>query len=164
LKGNRGRRVIEGVKEETEGEGKEQEEKGKEGNKKTIGIAFWNIAGVKRKDKNFRDYLEKFDVIELCETWIEEREWGSLKLKLSKSFVWKYQYAARVKKKSRARGEIITGIRKGIEAINVEEMKAIDGIQERRLRLEGLLWRIISIYNNSRMKNNRREIEDMLAD
>jgi len=28
--------------------------------------------------------------------WIEEREWGSLKLRLSKNFVWKCQYALRV--------------------------------------------------------------------
>jgi len=61
----------------------------------------------------------------------------------------------RAKKKGRA---------KGIEEINVEETKAIDGIQERRLRLEGRLWRIISIYNNSSMKSKRREIEEMLRD
>jgi len=32
---------------------------------------------------------------------------------------------------------IITGVRKGLEEISIEEMKAIDGIQERKLRLEG---------------------------
>jgi len=59
------------------------------------------------------------------------------RLKLSKRFVWKCQYAVTIKKKGRARGRIITGVSIGIEEINVEEMKAIDGIQERRLRLEG---------------------------
>jgi len=93
----------------------------------------------------------------LCETWIEEREWGSLKSRLSKNFVWKYQYAVRVKRKSRARGRIITEVRKEIEEINVKEVKAIDGIQKRRL------WKIITIYNNSNMKSER-EIEDMLED
>jgi len=42
--------------------------------KKAIGLVFWNVAGVKSKDRDFWDYLEKFDVIGLCETWIEERE------------------------------------------------------------------------------------------
>jgi len=84
-------------------------------------------------------------------------------LRLSRKFVWKCQHAVRVKKKGRAREGIITGVRKGIE-ISVEEIKAIDGIQERRLRLEGRLWRIITIYNNSSMKRKRREIEDMLED
>jgi len=40
--------------------------------------------------------------------------------------MWKCQYTVRVKKKGRGSGEIITGVRKGIEKINVEEMKAID--------------------------------------
>jgi len=70
--------VTEGVKEGTEGEGKEEGEEGEarknSGYKKAIRIVFWNVAGVKSKDRNFWDYLEKFDVIELCETWIEQRK------------------------------------------------------------------------------------------
>jgi len=54
-----------------------------------------------------------------------------------KRFVWKCQYAVRAKKKGRAKGGIIIGVRKGIEEINVEETKAINGIRERRVRLEG---------------------------
>jgi len=90
-----------------------------------------------------------------------------LKLRLSKRFVWKCQYAVRAKKKGRAKGGIITGVRKGIEEINVEETKTntgIHGIQERKVRLEGRLWRIISVYNNNSMKSKRREIEEMLGD
>jgi len=73
------------------------------------------------------------------------------------------QYAIRAKKKGRAKGGIIIGVRKGIEEINVEKTKAINGIQERRMRLEGRFGRIISVYNNS-MKSERREIEEMLGD
>jgi len=62
-----------------------------------------------------------------------------LKLRLSKEFIWKCQYAIRVKRKGRTRGGIITGVNKGIEEIKVEEIKVIDGIQERRLRVEGRL-------------------------
>jgi len=54
-------------------------------------------------------------------------------LRFSKTFVWKCQYAVRVKSKGRARGEIITRdnhkIRKAIKEISVEEVKVIDGIQ-----------------------------------
>jgi len=161
LKDSRGRKI-------TEGKGKEEGEEGEVRKnsvyKKAIGLVFWNVAGEKSKDRDFWDYLEKFDVIGLCETCIEEREGESLKLRLSKRFVWKCQYAVRAKKKRRAKERIITEVRKGIEEINVEETKAIDGIQERRLRLEGRLWRIISVYNNSSMKNKRREIEEMLGD
>jgi len=43
-----------------------------------------------------------------------------LKLRLSKRFVWKCQYAVRAQKKGRAKGGIITGVRKGINENNVE--------------------------------------------
>jgi len=163
LKDSRGRKITEG---EGRKEGEERETR-KNSMYKAIGLVFWNVAGIQNKDRDFWDYLEKFDVIGLCETWIEEREWGSLKLRLSKRFVWKCQYAVRTKNKSRAKGGIITAVRKGIEEINVEETKAINGIkriQERRMRLEGRLWRIISVYNNSSMKNKKREIEEILGD
>jgi len=33
--------------------------------KKAIELIFWNVAKVKSKDRDFWDYLEKFDVIGL---------------------------------------------------------------------------------------------------
>jgi len=60
-------------------------------------------------------------------------------LRFSKNFVWKCQYAGRIKRAGRTRGGVITGIRKEIEGISVEVIKSIDRIQERRLRLEGRL-------------------------
>jgi len=63
-------------------------------------------------------------------------------IETSKNFVWRCQHAVRVKKKCKARRGIITRIRKGIEEINVEKVKATNGVQERRLRLEERLWRI----------------------
>jgi len=124
------------VEEVTEGKGEEEGKKGEtrknNESKKTIEIIFWNIAGLKRKDRNFLDYLEKFDVIDMCETRIKERNWGSMKLSLPKNFIWKCQYAVRVKKKRRSK-RIITGVRKEIEEINIKEVKVMYGIQERRL-------------------------------
>jgi len=49
-------------------------------------------------------------------------------LRLSKKFVRKCQYVVRVNRKDRVRGGIIIGVRKGIEEISVEKIKAIDGI------------------------------------
>jgi len=46
----------------------------------------------------------------------------------------------------------------------VEKVKAIDRILERRLRLEGRIWRTIMIYNNSSMNIKKAVIEDMLED
>jgi len=79
---------MEAVEKVTEGKGKKRGELGEARrsgeSKKTIEIVFWNIAELKRKDRDFWDYLERFDVIHLCETWREGREWESLKLRLSK--------------------------------------------------------------------------------
>jgi len=36
--------------------------------KKSLGIVFRNIAGSKRKDRDFWDFLERIDIIDLCET------------------------------------------------------------------------------------------------
>lgn len=47
--------------------------------KDKVKIIFWNIAGMKKKGKEFWDYIERFDVIGLCETWIEEEEWEKIK-------------------------------------------------------------------------------------
>jgi len=33
-----------------------------------IRIVFWNIAGLKKKERKFWDYVEKFDIIGRCET------------------------------------------------------------------------------------------------
>lgn len=39
-----------------------------EGNLKSI---FWNVAGTKKLRKEDWDYLRKFDIIGLVETWVE---------------------------------------------------------------------------------------------
>ena len=39
-------------------------------------VAFWNVAGLKRKDEGFWRGLEEWDVMVLSETWVEEKDWG----------------------------------------------------------------------------------------
>lgn len=36
---------------------------------------FWNIAGIKKKDKEVWKFIGSGDFISLCETWLEEKEW-----------------------------------------------------------------------------------------
>ena len=35
---------------------------------------FWNTR-VSNKNKDFWNYIDKFDFISLCETWLKENEW-----------------------------------------------------------------------------------------
>lgn len=168
MKSGRGRterRTTESVKEKERGERVEvRTTKRKNKDKRNVRIVFWNIAGMKKKDRDFWDYVEGFDVIGLCETWIEERDWKNIESKLSNDFVWRCQYASRARKKGRAKGGLVTGIRKGIEEMGAEDRIEIDGVQERKVRLDGQLWRILTVYNNGSIKDKRKEIESLVEE
>ena len=44
---------------------------------------FWNTR-VSNKNKDFWNYIDKFDFISLCETWLEENEWKKVEERLPK--------------------------------------------------------------------------------
>jgi len=56
----------------------------KKENEGYIKVAFWNVAGLGNKDKQFWKGLEEWDVMVLVETWVEERGWGKIREKLPK--------------------------------------------------------------------------------
>lgn len=65
-------------------------------------LTFWNIAGLRQKDKVW-EFIEEGDYISLTETWMEEKEIKFMENKLPKSWVWKFIPATREKKKGRAK-------------------------------------------------------------
>ena len=67
-------------------------------------MVFWNVAGIKKKEKEFWEYIETFDIVGLTETWIEQNEWERVKGKLPSGFRWEIQGAIREKNKGRASG------------------------------------------------------------
>lgn len=104
--------------------------------KETLKVIFWNVAGIKNKDEEFWQFIRSFEVVSLAETWIEKKEWEKLKGKMPSEFNWECQPAKRDNKKGRAKGGIISGVKKGIkeEVVNQEE---VEGIKERRIIIEG---------------------------
>lgn len=58
-------------------------------------ILFWNVAGIKKKERDFWNYIERFDVVGLCETWLEEKEWMKMEKLLPKAFNWCSQHTER---------------------------------------------------------------------
>ena len=95
------------------GKGKEG---GKEKEKRGIWkVAFWNVAGVKRKDEEFWRGLTEWDVIVMSETWVEEKEWEAVARRLPKGYIWEKQWARRENKRGRAMGGMIMGVRKELE-------------------------------------------------
>jgi hypothetical protein len=93
------------------GEHKKDDTKGRGG----IKVLYWNVAGLSRKGEEFWEYIRKFEIVGLVETWVEERSWKKIEKTLPKDYKWKSQWAKREKKKGKATGRIITGVKFGIK-------------------------------------------------
>ena len=42
---------------------------------KEVKVAFWNVSGLKNKDKGFWGEVEKWNVVIMSETWLDEKDW-----------------------------------------------------------------------------------------
>jgi len=78
------------------GEGEKMEER--EGIWK---VAFWNVAGLVNKDKDFWRGIKEWDVVTLSETWVDEKGWSRVRGKLPRGYEWGVQFATRRSKKVR---------------------------------------------------------------
>ncbi|KYN09549.1 hypothetical protein ALC57_18336 [Trachymyrmex cornetzi] len=105
------------------------------GNKRGGNMIFWNTAGIINKDKEFWKFIGKFEFISLSETWLEENGWKKIEGKLPSSHDWECVYAQRKKKRGRAKGGFIMGVKKGNGwGINARELR--EGGNERRFEKE----------------------------
>ncbi|XP_024872051.1 myosin-3-like [Temnothorax curvispinosus] len=111
------------------------------------------------KNRDFWDYVKKFDIVNLTETWIEEKGWKKIEHLLPTDFNWEIQYAKRDKKKGRGSGGMITGIRKAIKKESVQ--KDSQGIISCNVQIGKEKWRIISIYNREGKKALLEEMEEL---
>lgn len=91
-------------KEVKEGRRKKERSKSKLTKGKRFKIAFWNVASLENKDRNFWEVLEEWDIVVSMKTWVEEKSWRRLKNKLPKGFRWECQLAKRRNRKGRAMG------------------------------------------------------------
>ncbi|XP_070157223.1 uncharacterized protein [Polyergus mexicanus] len=121
-------------------------------------MAFWNVAGLKNKDKGFWDRIGEWDVIVLMETWVDEKGWRGVKNKLQKGFKWGVQYASRKNKKGRAMGGMIMGIRREREMEIGEIEVTEEGMMTGTLKRGGEEWRIVGVYVNEDLE---RKIEGL---
>lgn len=83
------------------------EDKGREN---WLKMRFWNIAGVRGRDKEFWKRIKEWDVEGLVETWLESKNWEGMKRNMPVEFSWWMQEARRERKRGRAAGGIIMGI------------------------------------------------------
>ncbi|EZA62843.1 hypothetical protein X777_01158 [Ooceraea biroi] len=84
-------------------------------------IAFWNVAGLGNKDKDFWDGIKDWDVMVFSETWVEKKEWVKIKEKLPAGYKWEIQMARRENRKGRVMGGMVMG--KRIDRGGIENRK-----------------------------------------
>ncbi|XP_011859705.1 PREDICTED: UPF0329 protein ECU05_1680/ECU11_0050-like [Vollenhovia emeryi] len=58
---------------------RQEERKQKEQKADTMTVGFWNIAELMRKNEEFWKEIEKWDIIAMLETWVEQKDWVKLR-------------------------------------------------------------------------------------
>lgn len=86
MRKNRRKRRKKNLKEEDIGRRRRKEKKNEIRRKENFKIAFWNMAGLKNKDRDFWLGLEEWDVMILMGTWIDENGREKIKTKLPKGY------------------------------------------------------------------------------
>lgn len=92
------------------------------------------------------DYLERFDIVGLTETWMEEEAWRKMCNKVSNKYNWFCISATRENVKGRTKGGIVVAINKEIKEIRVRELnkEMIEVCFGHNNR-----WRIIVMYSRN---------------
>ncbi|EFN81566.1 hypothetical protein EAI_05407 [Harpegnathos saltator] len=80
--------------------------------------------------------------------------WGRVKNELPKGFRWECQGAKRRYRKGKAIGRMVMGIREGL-VVRREEKEEVEGIMVKKVRMEREWWRVIGIYVNGDMEENK---------
>lgn len=103
---------------------------------------------------DFWKYVERFDYIGLCETWIGDKEWVNLQKRLPDSHVWNVITAKKEKRKGRACGGILVGKSKDWGEDEGEIIGCgTEGVVHLRFKENRDMINIMIVYN-SRLKNN----------
>lgn len=76
----------------------------KGGGEKGRKLIFWNVAGIRDKDRDVWEFLEDGDFISLTETWMEEKQGEFLMKRLSSKWEWRLVPASREKREAGPRG------------------------------------------------------------
>ncbi|XP_024890816.1 golgin subfamily A member 6-like protein 1 [Temnothorax curvispinosus] len=124
-------------------------------------VAFWNVAGIANKDKEFWEAVKEWDVVIMMETWLYERGWEKMKEKIPREYKWRVQIATRKNKKGRASWGMLLGIRKRIEEIKEErKLEEEESKIECKIRIGEEIWRIIGLYVNNDIDRKLEGLKD----
>jgi len=127
-----------------------------------VKVTFWNVAGLKSKDKGFWEGLKEWDVVFLMETWVDKKGWESIVGKLPRDFRWEVQWASRKNRKGRAVGGMLLGVRKEMVTREEKEWKEREGIMVKRVRVGGEWWRIVGVYINGGIEVKLEDLREWM--
>jgi len=119
-------------------------------------LLFWNIEGLGRQDLEFWRYISKWDFISLCETWVEEKGWDRIRNQLPSSHSWSCSFAYRDRKRGRAKGGFIFGIKRNWlkeEEVRKQELNKEVVIHKMDRKGKGKNIVIASVYGTEKWEN-----------
>lgn len=116
-----------------------------------VKVAFWNVAGIRRKDREFWREVTDWDIVVMSETWLEKGGWEMLRGKMPRDYKWEVQLVSRKNRKGKAIGEMLMGIREGIEVMEAEGGREMDGMM-RMVRLGEKKWRIVGVEHKWKLE------------
>lgn len=105
--------------------------------------------------------MRDWEVIVLMDTWLEEKDWEEVRRRLPERYVWKRQVAKREKKKERASGGMILGMKKELVIKEKGQEKEVEGILTARIKYENGSWREVGVYIKGDMKK-LKEMEERM--
>lgn len=138
-------------------------ESGKERREGKWKVAFWNVVGVRNKDKDFWEGLEEWDIMLMIETWIDEWGWEKIRRRLPIGYKWSAQMAKRKYEKGRPSGGMMLGIREEIEVEEVEREET-EGRMSCLIRMGDERWKIIGLYVNGDMEKKLEGLKNYIEE
>lgn len=107
------------------------------------------------------EYFSSFEICILAETFIEEKQIERVNAKLPSTHNWIWSVATRAKKKGRAMGGILMGIRKDIRQ-GREWIIPEHHIIAKEIEINKEMHIIIGVYNRSGISKIKQELSDLV--
>ncbi|KAJ3641742.1 hypothetical protein Zmor_028221 [Zophobas morio] len=125
--------------------------------KRGLKFLFWNIAGLKKKDNLFWDYVKKFDFVGLTDIWILEREWNKLNDVCQRNFS---EFARDKKRKTQGESKRWNHNR---SEERYKRNRTGGDRNGRKLTVNKKRWRICTIFSRG-MRNTKQGIQEKIEE
>lgn len=117
-----------------------------------------NIARLEKVRRAW-DFLKQYDIINLQESWVQEKNVRKWKVKFDRIYNWSIKATFRINKKGKAMGGVILGVKKTKnEQVKRVGLRAV--VEEIRLEKERKANFVIS-YNNGKIEEVVKRFEEL---